>query len=108
MIVSQFSPNSVVVANRFLVAVPLALVVVEIDEYWVIALILAGNVGFDPLDTFVSWCCRDDLLWGDDDAPSLGAGGRAASRLDLTKLSLLSISLDNILDLPSLLLHRAL
>ena len=75
MVVSQFSPDSVVVADCFLVAVPLALVVVEIDKYWIIAFVLAGNVGFDPLDAFVSWCCTDDLFWGDGDAPNLGAGG---------------------------------
>ena len=91
MIVSQFSPNSVVIADCFLVAVPLALVVVEIDEYWIVAFILAGNVGFNSLDAFVSWCCVDDLFWGNDDAPTLGAGGRATSRLDLTKLSLMSL-----------------
>ena len=90
MVVSQFTPNSVVVANRFLVAVPLTLVVVEVDEYWIIAFILASNIGFNPLDAFVSWCCTDDLFWGDDNAPSLGAGGRTTSRLDLTKLSLMS------------------
>ena len=73
-----------------MIAVPLALVVVEINEYWIIAFILAGNVGFNPLNAFVSWCCIDDLFWGDDDAPDLGAGGRATSRLDLTKLSLMS------------------
>ena len=60
-------------ADRFLVAVPLALVVVEIDEYWIVALVLADNVGFNPLDAFVSWCCTDDLVWGDNDAPNLGA-----------------------------------
>ena len=73
-----------------MIAVPLALVVVEINEYWIIAFILAGNVGFNPLNAFVSWCCIDDLFWGDSNAPDLGAGGRAASRLVLTKLSLMS------------------
>ena len=73
-----------------MIAVPLALVVVKIDEYWVIALVLAGSVGFNPLDASVPWCCTDDLFWSDDDAPSLGAGSRATSRLVLTKLSLMS------------------
>ena len=74
-----------------MITVPLALVVVEIDEYWIIAFVLAGNVGFNSLDTSVSWCCIDDLFWGDGNAPSLGAGGRTTSRLDLTKLSLMSL-----------------
>ena len=73
MIVSQFSPNSVVIADCFLVAVPLALVVVEIDEYWVIAFVLTGSVGFYSLNAFVSWRSTDDLVWGNDSAPSLGA-----------------------------------
>ena len=78
------------IADRFLVAVPLALVVVEVDEYWVIAFVLAGNVGFYSLNAPIPWRSVDDLFWGDDNAPSLGAGGRAASRLVLTKLSLMS------------------
>ena len=77
-------------ADCFLVAVPLALVVVEINEYWVIAFVLAGNVGFNPLNAFIPWSCLDNLFWGDDNAPSFGAGGRATSRLVLTKLSLMS------------------
>ena len=62
-------------ANCFLVAVPLALVVIEVDEYWIVTFILAGNVGFDSLDAFVSWCSLDNLFWSDGDAPNLGAGG---------------------------------
>ena len=62
-------------ADCFLVAVPLVFVVVEVNEYWIVAFVLAGNVGFYSLDTSVSWCRTDDLFWGDDNAPSLGAGG---------------------------------
>ena len=90
MVVSQLSPDSVIVADRLLVAVPLTLVVVEIDEYWIVAFILAGDVGFNPLYAFVPWCCTDDLFWSNGDAPNLGAGRRATSRLVLTKLSLMS------------------
>ena len=53
-------------------------------------LVLAGNVGFYPLDAFVSWCCSDNLFWSDGNAPSFGARGRAAGCLVLTKLSLMS------------------
>ena len=77
-------------ADCFLVAVPLALVVVEIYEYWIVALVLSCYVCFYSLDAFVAWRSADDLVWGDDNAPSLGAGGRATSRLVLTKLSLMS------------------
>ena len=90
MVVSQFSPNAVVVADRFLTAVPLALVVVEIYEYWIVTFVLPCYVCFYSLNALVPWRSTDDLFWGDDDAPDLGAGGRATSRLDLTKLSLMS------------------
>ena len=60
-------------ADCFLIAVPLALVIVEINEYRVIAFVFADDVGFDSLNTFISWCCTDDLFWGNRDAPDLGA-----------------------------------
>ena len=77
-------------ADCFLIAIPLTLVIIEVDEYWVVVLVLPGYICFYSLNVFVSWCRVDDLVWGDDNAPSLGAGGRATSRLDLTKLSLMS------------------
>ena len=75
MIVSEFSPNSVVIANSLLVAIPLKLVIVKKYEDGVIAFILPWYVWFYPFDSFISWCCADDLFWGDDDAPCFGAGG---------------------------------
>ena len=77
-------------ADCFLVAVPLALVVVEIYEYWIVAFVFPCYICFYSLDTLVPWRSVDDLVWGDDNAPNLGAGGRATSRLDLRKLSLMS------------------
>ena len=82
---------SVVKAHRFLVAVPLELVVIEEDENWIIAFILPCFVCLDPKDTFVCWCSSVDLFWGDGNMPHLGAGGRATGCLDLTKLSLMSL-----------------
>ena len=73
-----------------MVAVPLALVVVEVDEYWIVTFVPACYVCFYSLNAFVSGCRIDDLVWGNDNAPRLGAGGRATSCLDLTKLSLMS------------------
>ena len=62
-------------ADCFLVAVPLALVVIKVYEYWIIAFVLADNVGFDSLDSFVSRCGTDDLFWSNGNAPDPGAGG---------------------------------
>ena len=53
-------------------------------------LVFPGYVCFYSLDALVPWRSADDLVWGDDNAPNLGAGGRATSRLDLRKLSLMS------------------
>ena len=73
MVVSQLPPNSVIVANCLLVAVPLALVVVEVYKYWIVALVFPGYVCLYLLNASVSWCRIDDLVWGDDNAPRLGA-----------------------------------
>ena len=75
MIVSELSPNSVIEADGLLVAVPLALVIVEIHEHWVVAFVLPSYVCFHSLDTLVSWCRVDDLVGSDDNAPHLGADG---------------------------------
>ena len=90
MVVSEFSPNSIIEADCFLVAVPLALIVVEVDEYWIITFVLSNYVCLYPLNASVPWCGIDDLVWSDDNAPRFGTGGRATSRLGLTKLSLMS------------------
>ena len=56
MIVSEFSPNSVVVANRLLVAVPLEFIIVKEDKDRVIPFVPSWGIWFDPLDVSVSGC----------------------------------------------------
>ena len=75
MVVSWLSPDSVVVANCFLVAVPLEFIVVKEDKNGVVTFVLSGYVWFNLLDMFVSWCCADNLFWDNDDASRLSAGG---------------------------------
>ena len=62
-------------ADCFLVAVPLALVVVEVYKYWIVAFVLSRLVWFYSSDAFISWRGADDFVWGNDNAPDLGAGG---------------------------------
>ena len=74
-----------------MIAVPLALIVVEVDEYWIVTFVLPCYVCFNSLNVLISWRSVDDLVWGNDNAPILGAGGQATSRLGLRKLSLMSL-----------------
>ena len=82
MIVSKFSLNSVVVADCYLVTVPLELVIVIVDKDGIVSFILSRSVWFNSLNLSVHWGCVEYFFLADCYAPCLGAWGRTTSCLD--------------------------
>ena len=74
-VVSQGTPLSVVVANRFLISVVGMLVVIEVDQYRIGSLVPIYS-RFKALDSSVPWCFTEDFVGLDGYTPrSFGALG---------------------------------